>query len=278
MVDQRTGAKENHYWDVSASWPDSAPQRAYDLGHPWAPGMPHLPNHPPFTFSLTRLHGDVIIGEGVSAVGDLFNMGGHLGTHIDALSHFSENGHIFDGQPVAGRQSYADGMAVGSIEDIAPILAPAHLVDVPDLIGRDLTHEDSIGASEFDAWFENHQRPEGGSVVLIRTGWSRYWDDNRRFGGDEGLPGVDMSGARWLTDVGVLATGTDTIAYEKWPSADCPVHVHLLVKQGVPIIESMNLEGVAADGIYSFLLIAIPLRIKGGTGSPIRPVALARAA
>lgn len=53
-----------------------------------------------------------------------------------------------------------------------------------------------------------------------------------------------------------------------------PVHVHLLVKSGIHIIEVLNLEDLAADGVYTFTFIAAPLKIRGGTGSPVRPLAL----
>jgi kynurenine formamidase len=64
------------------------------------------------------------------------------------------------------------------------------------------------------------------------------------------------------------------MTFEHVPSATMPVHVHLLVESGIHIIENLNLEALARDGVHEFLLIAAPLRFQGGTGSPIRPIAV----
>jgi kynurenine formamidase len=85
-------------------------------------------------------------------------------------------------------------------------------------------------------------------------------------------PGPELEGARWLSKRGVFAAGSDTVAFERVPGA-MPVHVHLLVENGIHIIEALNLEELARDRIYEFVFVAAPLKIRGGTGSPIRPIA-----
>jgi kynurenine formamidase len=70
-------------------------------------------------------------------------------------------------------------------------------------------------------------------------------------------------------------TGADTTAYEKVPTATLPCHVILLVENGIQIMEMLNLEELAKEHIHTFLFIALPLKIKGGVGSPIRPIAIA---
>jgi kynurenine formamidase len=65
------------------------------------------------------------------------------------------------------------------------------------------------------------------------------------------------------------------VAFEKVPDASMPVHVHLLVESGIHIIECLNLERLAAEGVHEFLFVALPLKIQGATGSPIRPIAIA---
>jgi kynurenine formamidase len=64
------------------------------------------------------------------------------------------------------------------------------------------------------------------------------------------------------------------VAFEKVPDASMPVHVHLLVESGIHIIECLNLEELAAEGVKEFLFVALPLKIRGATGSPVRPVAV----
>ncbi len=122
---------------------------------------------------------------------------------------------------------------------------------------------------------------EPGDVVLLRTGWARYFGNTAQYvTGGQGHarrtgPGPEIDGARWLSERGVFAAGSDTIAFEKVPAARMPVHVHLLVESGIHIIEALNLEELSRDRIYEFVFIAAPLKIRGGTGSPIRPFALA---
>ena len=112
----------------------------------------------------------------------------------------------------------------------------------------------------------------------VETGNGRHWSEPERYlGTGFGVPGVSLSGARWLTERGVRAVGADTASFEHKPEWTVPsmnVHVHFLVESAVPIMESVHLEGLAGDGVYDgFFFTAAPLRIKGGTGSPIRPLA-----
>jgi kynurenine formamidase len=113
-----------------------------------------------------------------------------------------------------------------------------------------------------------------GDVVLLRTGWAAYWDDPRRFISEVRGPGPGLAGARWLSGHGIFAVGSETVAFEKVPDASMPVHVHLLVENGIHIIECLNLEELATARVYEFLFVAAPLKIRGGTGSPIRPIAV----
>ena len=114
-----------------------------------------------------------------------------------------------------------------------------------------------------------------GDVVLIRTGWARYFADPKKFISEVRGPGPGIDGARWLSSQGVFAAGSDTVAFERVPDPSMPVHVHLLVESGIHIVECLNLDELAAAGIAEFLFVALPLKIRGATGSPVRPVAIA---
>jgi kynurenine formamidase len=113
-----------------------------------------------------------------------------------------------------------------------------------------------------------------GDVVLVRTGWSKYWDDPAKFISQLHSPGPKLAGARWLSDRKIFAAGSETAPFEFMPSPEMEVHVHLLVESGIHIIENLNLEDLAASGRREFLFVATPLKIRGGTASPIRPYAL----
>jgi kynurenine formamidase len=261
-------------WSLDVAWPAGGRQRVYDLAHELHTGIPHHPNHPPYSFTLTKQHGEVMYPEGVSAAAEMITTGGHVGTHMDGFAHVSKLGRIYGGYDVTEHQSYAGGVEVQSVHEMPPILAPGHLVDLPTLLGRAPTPEDAVTADHLDAWFADHPPPAPGSVLLVHTGWDAHWEDVGTFlGTSTGAPGMGISGARWLTERGIIASGTDTVAYEQMPAPTLPVHCHLLVDNGVPIMEAMHLEPLAAAGVWDFFFVAAPLPIRGGTGSPIRPLA-----
>jgi kynurenine formamidase len=264
-----------HTWRLDVPWPTDRAVRVYDLAHRLEPGIPHHPNHPPYSFTLTKQHGEVMYPDGVSAAAEMITTGGHVGTHVDGLGHVSKDGKLYGGAVVAEGQSYTGGVGQHSVDGMAPILGRGHLVDAPRVLGRDLEPEDAVDDALLDRWFGEHEPPSPGDVVLIRTGWARHWSDVGAYlGVTTGNPGVVLSAAAWLTGRGVAATGADTIAYEQLPSPALDVHVHLLVEHGVPIMEAMALDELAADEVSEFFFWAAPLPVRGGTGSPIRPLAI----
>jgi len=249
-------------------WDDLPAARVFDLAQPYFTGMPHYPTHPPFLYSLTKQHGDATGPAGHSSSADAMALGSHVGTHIDALCHFSCGGKLHGGAEI--EQSYANGLGRYSVDTIAPILRRGVLLDLaaegPLPAGREIAPEDLAAAQRAEI------RP--GDIVLLRTGWARYFEDARRFVNDTRLPGPGLPGARWLSARGIFAAGSDTIAFEKSPDPAMPVHVHLLVESGIHIIECLNLEELAAAGVAEFLFIAAPMKIRGATGAPVRPLAL----
>jgi kynurenine formamidase len=248
----------------------------YDLAQPYFIGMPHHPVHPAFTFSMIKKHGDFVIAGEVSSAAEAFGMGGHVGTHIDALCHFSRGGKLHGGQGASEVQSHATGVSALSVETIAPILRRGVLLDIATLQRADALPVDFAITPEH---FEKAEQAAGvrvrsGDVVLVRTGWARFWDDPARYISDVCGPGPELAGAEWLSARGIFAAGSDTIAFEKIPSKSMPVHVHLLIERGIHIIEALNMEELSRAGGGEFLFVAVPLRIRGGTGSPMRPIAL----
>lgn len=250
--------------------------RSYDLSQPYFVGMPHHPSHPPYLFSLVKKHGDYVTGEGASSASEALGLGGHVGTHIDALCHFSRGGRLHDGAEVAAVQSYGAGVARLSVDTIAPIFRRGVLLDVA---GHEHTDALPVDFTVTPAQLDGIAKAEGveirpGDIVLVRTGWARYWEDAAQYIRQVKGPGPGVDGARWLSERGIFAAGSDTVAFERVPDASMPVHVHLLVEKGIHIIECLNMEQLAADRIYEFVFAAMPLKIRGGTGSPIRPIAL----
>ena len=254
----------------------------FDLGRPLFAGMPQSPNHPEFRLALQRRHGDMVRADGSSAANELLVTGGHVGTHIDALCHVSFRGKLHGGIDAAQAQVGGRFAQLG-IETVAPIVCRGLLLDVPRALGRDtlppayeITPEDLDAAAALGG-----SGPEPGDALLVRSGWgTRFGDRESYIGAATGVPGVAEPGARWLSTRRPVAVGADTIAFERLGPGEghalLPAHRHLLVEAGVYIIEAMDLEGLAEAGEREFLFVASPLKLVGGTGSPVRPLAITR--
>jgi kynurenine formamidase len=250
-----------------------------DLAQPLANGIPCSPNHPGFRMALARRHGDMVRADGGSSANEIIVTGGHVGTHVDALAHASHKGKLYGGIDCADALS-GGVFAVHGVENIPPMVCPGVLLDVAAVHGTCcLPPGYGISADDLDAALAAAGVPiTPGAVCLVHTGWSRWWDDAERYvGTNSGVPGLTESGADWLVARRIIATGADTTAFEQiHPGrghAVMPVHRILLVENGIHIIEHMNLEAAATEGLTEFLFVMAPLRIVGGTGSPVRPFA-----
>jgi kynurenine formamidase len=243
----------------------------YDLGQPYFVGMPHFPVHPPFLHGLTKLHGEIVLPEGGSSAADVITMGGHTGTHIDALNHFSCAGKFYDGQNVLSVQSYGGGVRHLSVDTIAPIARRAVLLDIASLLNAGALEADVVITPEHLERCGIDVQP--GDVVLVRTGWGQFFRNPVKYASALRMPGVELAGAKWLSERKPFAVGSDTLAFERLPSPNMAVHVHLLVETGIHIIENLNLEEMARDKVREFLFVGAPLKIEGGTGAPMRPLA-----
>lgn len=234
--------------------------RLIDLGHELHQGMDMYHVFPPFLrVDLFRL-GDRVSNTGVTLTADMIICPTHSGTHVDALGHV---GHLEDGQ-IATNATYA--------EDFPVFYQPGVLIDVSGELADD---NPVIPVSLLREKAETVGAPLAGAVVLIRTGWERWWGDpSRRYGEDlQSQPGIDLEGARYLADAGATAVGADTPMLEAAQSAFA-VHQLFLEQRGIYIFENVKLAELADSGSSSFTFTAAPLRIRGGTGAPVRPVAV----
>ncbi|MDQ6919969.1 MAG: cyclase family protein [Candidatus Dormibacteraeota bacterium] len=258
--------------------------RVFDLGRPLEVGTPVAPGHPNFRMALVRRHGDVLREDGSSSANELISTSGHTGTHIDALAHFSKAGRLHGGGD-AVEASQGGRFKVLGADSIAPIVTRGVLLDVAGAEGSPaLEPGRPITAADVVKTCGHHGLEIGrGDAVLFRTGWpvDRYLDEPAYVGWPTGVPGPDLSAALWLAERGIHVTGSDTIAYE-WLAPGSghgrlPVHVALLVDNGIHIIEVLDLEELAAAGVREFLFVCSPLKLVGATGSPVRPLALVEA-
>jgi kynurenine formamidase len=242
--------------------------RVYDLEQPRYAGAPVWPAHEPgVLLKLHRRH-EAGLGEARTSASALLVMSEHSGTHIDALCHQAENLELHGGVPVDASVQTPEGFTRLGTDTIAPLLARGVLLDCADA-GHAVSAGDLDRAAE---GLEIHP----GDVILVRTGTGALWEDREAF---LAAGGIDASGSRWCAERKPLAVGADNMAWDV-PGADdpelgsLPGHLLLLVRAGIYIIEGLNLEALARDRVREFAFVCLPLKLRGGTGSPVRPLAL----
>lgn len=183
----------------------------------------------------------------------------HGGTHLDAPIHFSENGLTADRIPLSG------------------LIGPAAVVDVSDRADADYR----VGVDDLMRWEVDHGRLPDGAILLLRTGWSARWDDPDAYLGTSmrgaeavpelHFPGLDPAAAQWLVESrDVVAVGIDTPSVDYGQSSDFRTHV-ILYGRNVSGFENVaSLEALPPTGSF---VVALPMKIEGGSGGPLRIVA-----
>jgi kynurenine formamidase len=247
--------------------------RAYDLEQPRYAGAPVFAAHEPgLVLSLHRRH-EAGLGEARTSASALLVMAEHSGTHLDALCHQAVDLTLHGGVPVDARVQTPHGFTVLGVETVAPLVARGVLLDVGGDEPLDPGH--GVSADELAAAAEGIDiRP--GDVVLVRLGSGALWGDRAAY---EAAGGIAPDGSAWLAERRPLAVGADNLAWDVPGLVDpelgsLPGHALLIVRAGVHIIESLFLEELAADGVREFAFVCLPLKLRGGTGSPVRPLAL----
>ncbi len=183
----------------------------------------------------------------------------HGGTHLDAPIHFSR-----------------DGMSSEQIP-LDRLIAPAVVVDV----SARATPDYLIEVSDLEAWERTHGRIPDGAILLLRTGWGARWPDRLRYLGTERtgpeavaelhFPGIHPDAATWITDQrNVAAVGIDTPSIDYGQSTGFEAHV-IMYGANIPGFENVaNLDQLPETGAY---VVALPMKIAGGSGGPLRIVA-----
>lgn len=264
--------------------------RVYDLSVDYFVGMPSFQgagdpsyqifmSHTPQGTLVDNLNGaGADVNRHVCYSGDVVFMYTHTGTHIDALNHFGVDGEIYNGYKTddhLGSRAWTKGGA----ETIPPIITRGVLLDIAGLKNVDcLPDSYAITVADIKLALERANITlQTGDVPLIRTGRMRFWPDGTKTLGNP--PGLSLDAARWLTDQDISAIGADQECVEVGPSQHednwLPGHTHFLAEAGVPMVELLNLEDLAADGVSEFCLIAAPIRLRGASGAPMRPLAMA---
>jgi kynurenine formamidase len=256
--------------------------KVYDLEQPRFFGMPVYPTHRPgYFYALYRRHRDTwspeVNGPRTGSSGVLTMME-HTGTHIDALCHQACGMKLFGDVAVEAAET-PSGYTRHGIETVPPLLTRGVLLDIAGWKGQaPLPRKYDISADELKACAgAEGVELRAGDVLLVRTGYGALWNDEVEF---LQAAGVSKSGSLWAAEHGVVAVAADNMSWDVLDERDPETgvtlfgHVHLLTQKGIYIIENVNLEELARDRVYSFAFVGIPLKFKGATGSPLRPLAL----
>jgi kynurenine formamidase len=234
-----------------------APDRVVDLSHPFGAETIFWPTEEGFVLE-PGFAGHTEAGYWYAA--NRFRSAEHGGTHLDAPVHFHETGLAADAIP------------------LARLVAPGVVVDTP--AGDDPDH--AVSTQDLLRFEAAHGRIPGGAIVLLHTGWGARWPDRARYLGTAArgpaavaelrFPGLAEEAARWLVDERHIgAVGIDTASIDPGRSKRFESH-RVLAARDVPIFE--NLAGLAELPARGFLVVALPMKIAGGSGAPLRAVAI----
>jgi kynurenine formamidase len=256
----------------------------FQLGRPYEHGMP-LPGKRHFSLTIPGSPTGTSPGtNGLVYHDDLFSGElGQIGTQLDGLGHVgirrADGEDYFYNGFKRSEFGQAHGLTKLGVEHVGVFFARGVLLDVAAHRGVDaMKAGDVITPADLEAAAKKQGVTVGeGDVVLLRTGHGKLWmKDNETFAAGE--PGPGIAAARWLTDRKIVLVGCDTWALEVVPHEDerqpFIVHQHLLVRNGVYILENLDLEELAAAKAYEFAFVFSPLRMKGATGSPGNPIAV----
>jgi len=263
--------------------------RAFDLSVDLFMGMPTWTagGEPPFSIWMVHTpRGSVVddpVGVGraqnelVGWSADAVSMFTHSGTHLDTLNHYGYGTKIWNGFDADDHLGSLHWTVAGADRQ-PPIIARGVMIDVARHHGVDVL-PDSYGISSDDlkgAMDAQGTRIQIGDVVMVRTGRGSLWPDPGGYLPAE--PGLTREGAEYLALAGAAVIGADNIALEQLPSTApdnwMPVHTYLFAEAGIPIMEVVDLEGLAAEECYEFAFIGACMKIRGATAGPMRPLAM----
>lgn len=227
-----------------------------DLSHDYSAETLHWPGSPAFRITqalIAKKTGDVSVRDYASNE--------HVGTHMDAPRHFAKGHPGIDAIP------------------LSELVGPAIKVDVSPEVKNNRDYQ--IGIKDFEHWEAQHGKIPAGMIVLLSTGYGDYWPQMEKYAGVRTadsknashlhFPGLDPKAAAWLVNERkIKAVGIDTFSIDYGQSRTFESH-QFLTQHNIPIFE--NVASMTALPADHFMIYALPMKIKDGTGAPLRILA-----
>jgi len=273
--------------------------QTYELGRIYEQEMPQYGYRPYF---LTVIPAAEAAKEATGVAQQDYFTGfiGQMGTQYDAFGHQGKTVRMADGSlknvyyngfsqdDLTGKNRGVGGLEALGVEHVKPIVTRGILIDiagykgVPVLESRyEVTLADVRGALAKQGMNESTIEP--GDAILFNYGWAMYWSNPQKYndarffvGENQGSPGIGVEVARWAVGKKASMVGADSCCVTIQPPTKPElgnVH-HELLFGGVGMLENMDLRELARDRVYEFLYLNLTERIRGATGSPVRPVAI----
>jgi len=203
---------------------------------------------------------------------------GQVGTQFDSFTHQSHGDSLYNCFKISEVSSRTGFTRLG-VEKVGTLMSRGVLIDVAGLKGVDTlpdTYEITVQDLQQALQKQNVQL-RAGDAIIINTGWGRLWGkENARY--MKGNPGIGIAAAEWLIKHDPLLLGSDNGPVEISPNPDreisLPLHQMALVVHGIHLLENMKLDELAAKRVYEFAFALQPLKIQGGSGSTVAPIAI----
>jgi len=249
----------------------------FELGRVLSPSMP-MPVGRQFDLFTKRTRNDPGINRRGSNEELVVAEIGQVGTQFDTFSHQMIGNSMYNCVTLEDAATRTGFSKLG-VEQVGALMTRGVLVDVAALKGVPVLAENyEITPADLEAALARQELTIApGDAILIHTGWGTLWGtDNARY--QRASPGVGTAAAEWLARQDPMLVGADNTAVEISPNPDKrlagPGHQILLVVNGIHLLENLRLDELAARRAYEFALIVEPLKIQGGTGSTVAPIAV----